>query len=193
MFIDEPEPDERSDKMFVGDEKYMGWVLNSSRLWAWQPESLEGLSELIGRVSEGLTPRERGVVAAACAATIADSYCALAWAGKLARDSDTATAVGVLEGSDDGLSERERAMANWARAVCREPNATTQDDVDSLRAAGIDDATIFAVTAFVGLRIAFSTVNDALGTLPDAELRGFAPSEVLDAVDYGRPIAEETP
>jgi len=41
---------------------------------------------------------------------------------------------------------------------------------------------------FVALRLAFSTVNDALGLLPDAALRTSVPAVVLDAVRLGRPI-----
>jgi hypothetical protein len=37
------------------------------------------------------------------------------------------------------------------------------------------------------LRIAFSTVNDALGVGPDVALRSSAPAAVVDAVGYGRP------
>ena len=50
----------------------------------------------------------------------------------------------------------------------------------------------FAITVFIALRIAFSTVNDALGTGPDAAFRSTAPEAVLDAVTFGRPIDEET-
>ena len=62
-------------------------------------------------------------------------------------------------------------------------------DVEPLRAVGYDDAQILAVTAFVALRLAFSTVNDALGVRPDQQLRSAAPGPVLDAVTFGRPIA----
>ncbi len=61
--------------------------------------------------------------------------------------------------------------------------------MQALREAGFDDARIFAITLFVALRIAFSTVNDALGALPDRALGAAAPSEVRDAVGYGRPVA----
>ena len=39
----------------------------------------------------------------------------------------------------------------------------TADDVEALRSAGIADQEIFHATAFVALRLAFSTVNDPLG------------------------------
>jgi hypothetical protein len=40
---------------------------------------------------------------------------------------------------------------------------------------------------FVALRLAFSTVNDALGARPDAEVFSVAPEDVAAAVTYGRP------
>jgi hypothetical protein len=61
-------------------------------------------------------------------------------------------------------------------------------DVAALRDAGFDDAAIFAMTAYVA-RIAFSTVNDALGARPDALLGESVPDAVHAAVGYGRPIA----
>ena len=92
-------------------------------------------------------------------------------------------------GDDRGLDPGEQALAAWARALARDPNATTAADVEPLRAAGYDDAEILALTMFVTLRLSFSTVNDALGVHPDEQLRTVAPAPVLDAVTFGRPIA----
>lgn len=190
MFLDEPTFGEGAQRLFDDDQKYMGWVMNVSRLWAWQPESAQALFALMGSASEQFSMRQRGLLVAACASTLGDSYCSLAWGGKLAKEADAATAAGVLTGSDEGLTDAERAMARWARAVVRDPNAITQADVDEVRAAGFSDADVFAMTVFVALRLAFSTVNDALGSQPDPELRGFSPPEVIAAVDFGRPIGE---
>ena len=46
------------------------------------------------------------------------------------------------------------------------------------------------ITAFVALRLAFSTINDALGAQPDAQLAQSLPREVREAVTYGRPVAQ---
>jgi hypothetical protein len=73
--------------------------------------------------------------------------------------------------------------------VARDPNGARAADLDGLRRAGYDDAQILAITAFVALRLAFSTVNDALGARPDRQLRETAPAPVLEAVTFGRPIA----
>lgn len=189
-FLDVPEHTSEAQHLFDDDLDDAGFVMNVSRLWAYQPATNAGLFDLIQTQIEvlDLDVRRRGILIAACASTLGDSYCALAWGAKLAAAADEATAAGVLRGTDDGLSAPERAMTTWARAVARDPNATTPVDVQALRDAGFGDEQIFAITVFVALRLAFSTVNDALGASPDAQFRTLVPAGVLDAVTYGRPI-----
>ena len=138
----------------------------------------------------GLTFRQRGILVAAAASTLGDSYCSLAWGGKLGQASDAALAAAVLNGSDAGLTDQEKAMAGWARRVARDPNATTLADIQALRDVGLDDGQIFAITAFVAFRLAFSAINDSLGAQPDAQLAQSLPPEVREAVSYGRPVAQ---
>ncbi len=88
------------------------------------------------------------------------------------------------------MTEQEKAMAAWARKVARDPNATTPADIQALRDSGLDDGQIFAITAFVALRLAFSTINDSLGAQPDAQLVQSVPPQVREAVTYGRPAAQ---
>ena len=73
----------------------------------------------------GLTFRRRGIMVTAAASALGDSYCSLAWGGKLGKALDAAVAARVLNGSDAGLTDQEKAMAAWARKVARDPNATT--------------------------------------------------------------------
>jgi alkylhydroperoxidase family enzyme len=123
----------------------------------------------------------------ATAAERKDSYCSLAWGTRLATLIDDETAAQVIAGDRaPELSERESALAAWARGVVRDPNSTTENDVARLRAVGLDDGEIFEATAFVGFRLAFSAINDALGAAPDKELSEAAPEPVRAAVDYGR-------
>jgi alkylhydroperoxidase family enzyme len=98
--------------------------------------------------------------------------------------------AGVLTGTDTGLTGQEKAMAAWARKITRNPNATTPADIQALRDAGLGDGQIFAITAFVALRLAFATINDSLGAQPDTELAQSLPREVRQAVTYGRPVAQ---
>jgi uncharacterized peroxidase-related enzyme len=168
-----------------------GFVWNVSRLWAHQPGTLERLFELMSQAftPSGLTFRQRGILVTAAASALGDSYCSLAWGGKLGQASDAAVAAGVLNGSDAGLTGQEKVTAAWARKVARDPNATTPADIHVLRDSGLDDGQIFAITAFVALRPAFSTINDSLGAQPDAQLALSLPQEAREAVTYGRPVA----
>ena len=60
----------------------------------------------------------------------------------------------MLAGPDGELSDQEKAMAAWARKIVKDPNSTTPADVQALRDAGLSDDAIFAITAFVALRLA---------------------------------------
>jgi alkylhydroperoxidase family enzyme len=62
----------------------------------------------------------------------------------------------------------------------------TEGDVDGLRRAGFGEREIFEATLWIGLRLAFSTVNDALGARPDVQLSESVPRPVRDAVTFGR-------
>jgi len=191
-FLGDPPVSPQVRALYDEDLAGGGYVSNGSRLWAHQPETRKGLFELMSQAfrPSGLTFRQCGILVTAAASALGDSYCSLAWGGKLGKASNSAIAAGVLDGSDAGLTDQEKAMAAWARKVARNPNATTPADVQALREAGLGDGQIFAITAFVALRLAFSTINDSLGAQPDAELAQSVPREVREAVTYGRPVAQ---
>ena len=190
QFLRHARVSEAARAIFDKDINETGFVMNVSRLWAHRPEAMAALFELMHLVTSArpFTDRERGILITACASSFGDSYCSLAWGTKLAGLAGPQLAAEILRGEDNGLTAPERAMAAWARRVACDPNGTSAADVAELRQAGFSDSDIFAMTVFVALRVAFSTVNDALGACPDAEFRSAAPAAVMDAVTYGRPI-----
>jgi len=192
-FLPQPQITPEVQALYDEDLAETGYVWNASRLWAYQPETVQGLFDLMSQAFKPsrLSFRQRGILVTATASSLGDSYCSLAWGGKLAAASEPDLAAGVLKGRDDKLSEQEKAMADWARKVVRDPNATTPADIQALRDAGLDDDQIFAITGFVALRLAFSTINDSLGAQPDRELVESLPEEVVDAVTYGRPVSPD--
>ena len=160
-------PDAR--ELFDDDLQGVGYVTNMSRLWAHLPAALEELSDLMDRrpgPGRSLSA-QRAVLVSATASALGDSYCSLAWGNKLAEAAGPDVAAAVIRGTIDGT--------RWCRAGARpvgpaggqDPNAIVAGDVQALRDAGFDDQQIFAITSFVALRLAFSTVNDALGRTPD--------------------------
>ncbi len=190
-FLEEPPASPDVERLYDADTSGMGYVMNLTRLWGHQPAAMDDLQRMLDRaVSEGgLTFRQRGILVTACASTLGDSYCSLAWGGKLAGAADPGVAVASLTGDDPGDDPADRALAAWARRVAEDPSRTTAADVQQLSDAGFDDHQVFAITLFVGLRLAFSTVNAALGAAPDREVLEAAPPEVRETVTWGRPAA----
>lgn len=183
--------DDAVRRLYDDDLAGDGFVMNLTRVWAHAPGLQDRLMALLGEATEaaGLTLRQRGILVAACASARRDSYCSVAWGARLAAEAGAEVAAGVLRGDDSGLDDAERVLARWARRITVDPGSTTADDVAELRRVGFDDGQVVALTAYVAGRIAFSTVNGALGAQPDAQYRTSAPPEVLAAVDYGRPVA----
>jgi len=187
-FLASTPPSPGAERLRQDDLNELGYVMNASRLWGRMPGTLDGLFDLLNRcVKAGrLDLRTRGILVTATAATLGDAYCSLAWGGKLAKSASADLAAAVLLGDDTVLNPAEQALASWARAVTRDANGTTTTDLQALRDVGYDDDQIMAITVFIALRLAFSTVNDALGATPDAELIAALPTAVADAVTWGR-------
>ena len=192
MFVSEPPESDARRKLFEASVEEDGYVMNLARLWTWRTDVFEAFAALRARLTNesSLSPRELAVLVCSTASSLRDAYCSLAWGIRLARAVDPAAAAAVLRGTpSESLSGREQALAHWAQQVTRDPNATRAADVQALRDAGLDDREIFEATAFVAFRLAFSTVNDALGARPDWQLAKAAPAAVRDAVTYGRATA----
>jgi uncharacterized peroxidase-related enzyme len=193
VFLDDPPESAEAAAVYDTTRQADGYVANYLRVWCWRPDLYKQFVDLrLGVMgSTTLTDREQAIVVAATVSSFGDSYCSLAWGGKLAKLAGAETAGGVVAGGvPDELSEREAALCDWCRAVVGDPMTTTPEQVDALRAAGFDDREIFEATLLLSLRLAFSTVNDALGAQPDRQLADAAPVPVRDAVTFGRPAAE---
>jgi uncharacterized peroxidase-related enzyme len=190
MFLSPPKSTDAVERIYSSTQAAQGFVMNLASAWAWRPDVYEAFAALRALLtsSSGLSKRDQAVVVCATASQLQDSYCSLAWGKALAAEAGAAAAAAVLTNSADAaLTPRDRALAAWARKIVADPNSTTSSDVDTLRSAGLDDRAIFEVTAFAAFRLAFSTVNDALGANPDWQLVDAVPSEVRSAVTYGRP------
>jgi uncharacterized peroxidase-related enzyme len=191
MFLNEPSSVEAHE--YLDREKAaMGYVMDLERGWAWRPDVAEAFRALRKQLADGstLSPSERAVLVCAQARALGDSCCATAWGTRLAELTNATTAADVLRGLDaPALSPREAALRRWADQVVRAPNDVQAADIEVLRSVGLTDGEIFEATAFIAFRLAFSTVNDALGARPDGQLVEAAPSEVRTAITYGRPQA----
>lgn len=186
-FLTEPSSTPDVQRLYDEDFADDGFVMNLTRIWANDPVAHDLFQAAVSRFAGELTVRERGILVAATAATLGDAYCALAWGTRLAGTGTPEEAASVLAGRDEGLSPAERALARWARAVTADPSRTSSHQVRELRDVGYDDATTFSITGYIAVRIAFSTINGALGAQPDVALAAAAPEAVRRSVTWGRP------
>lgn len=192
MFISQPPHNDDVTRIYASSLRSQGFLMNLTRAWAWRPEVFEGFAALRAQLTSNstLTQRDLAILVTATAAAIGDSYCALAWGTTLAREAGPAIASAVLRNDSPGtLPSRDQALATWARKVARDPNGTMSADVAHLREVGLSEREIVEATMFIAFRMAFSSVNDALGVNPDWELAAAAPPEVARAVAFGRPVA----
>ncbi|MEO7751896.1 MAG: hypothetical protein ABIS35_00635 [Terracoccus sp.] len=194
-FLTPPGSSPDVEALYAADVEDDGFVMNLTHLWAHLPDASGTLFDLLARAASagGLTRRQRGLLVTATASTRGDAYCSLAWGARLADETTPELSAAILDRRDSELpallAPSEVALVRWARQVVADPGATTAQDVQALRDAGLADGEVFAVTLFVALRLAFSTVNGALGARPDQQLATEAAGPVLDAVRYGRPPA----
>jgi uncharacterized peroxidase-related enzyme len=192
MFLSTPPESEDTARVYDSTLKGEGFVMNFTHAWAWRADVYEAFVKLRAQLTDNsaLSKRELAVLVCATVSGMGDSYCALAWGRTLAKAVDPRSAAAVLQGgTTPELSAREQALAGWSRKVVSNPNATTAADVSALRTAGLSDREIAEATFFIAFRLAFSTVNDALGAQPDWQLAASAPPEVAAAVTFGRPVA----
>jgi hypothetical protein len=161
-FVSDPPVDASVTAAYEDDLASDGYINNSTRVWCWRPDVLASFQTLRAGLRDGSDLSGREVAALVAAPAAAPS----------------------------GLSSREAALARWSRQVVLDSNAPTQADVDHLRDVGFSDREIFEATAFIAFRLAFSTINNALGAQPDQELIERVPPLVREAVTYGRPRTE---
>lgn len=183
-------PSTAADEQAQRERDHLGFVMNATRLWAHLPAAKEALFDLMEVVANraSLTYRQKGVLVTATASGLRDPYCSLAWGVRLAGEAGVQVATSIVDGRTDQLDPADRVLAEWAAHVVTDPTSTSPADVERLRQAGFDDAQIFALTVYIGLRVAFALVNDSLGAPPDPELLTKAPDELVRSI-FGAPAA----
>lgn len=83
----------------------------------------------------------------------------------------------IRRGDLSGFDDRERTVIEFADQVARDPKRVTEDDIDSLRGLGFDDAMIVEVITICAAAIAANTFVDVLNIHPadrDEEFAGYS-------------------
>ena len=104
-FVAEPDRlSEAAKEAYDEDRAELGYVMNATRLWAHDADSLTDIFAVLGRLTEraGLSDRDRGLLISATASTLGDSFCSFAWGSRLADAASPELSAAVLEGRDDG-------------------------------------------------------------------------------------------
>jgi uncharacterized peroxidase-related enzyme len=114
----------------------------------------------------GLSRRERELIAVVVSRANECGYCIAHHAEALARYVSDPTLLEAVSRGDDaaGLTDRERALSNYARGLTLRPGAATRDDVDALRAEGLDDSEILLANLIVAYFNFVNRIALGLGT-----------------------------
>lgn len=76
----------------------------------------------------------------------------------------------VREWRNADLTDRERALCNFAAALTQEPGHTREADLAPLRKAGLDDATITDLVQVIAYFNYINRIADGLGIDPEPGL-----------------------
>jgi uncharacterized peroxidase-related enzyme len=104
----------------------------------------------------GLSKAEREMIVVATSGASRCSYCVIAHGAILriyTKDPQIADQIAIHHGNAD-ISERQKAMLDFAVKLSRTPEAISDNDHDELRSHGFDDEDIWdigAITAFFAL------------------------------------------
>lgn len=139
------------------------------RLLAHAPAALRARTRLYDKIMyarEGLPRADRELAATAASMANGCVYCVSVHARRLAQLARDPDLVAELLGERPGtpLSDRQRAIADFAYKLTRYPAAVNADDVRPLRAAGLTDPEIADLTCVTAL---FGWANRLMQSLGD--------------------------
>lgn len=189
-FISTVPPEEASgevESLYSRLQASYGYVPNYGQLFSLRPDLFKAWQSLVGAAAEGMDRRRYELTTVAAALARRNSYCSLAHGEKLLGLGSTSDEVTALAKSSTaaGLSAEEQAVFDFAAKVAADAASITEDDVGRLHELGLTDTEIFDVAAVAAARCFFTSLNDAMGTRPDAAYRESVP-ELVDVMAVGR-------
>ena len=164
-------------------------VPNHGAAFAHRPEIYRAWQQLNGAIKESMDLRRYELATIAAARRLRSSYCMLAHGGVLTEkfvEPDELRQIAVDHRSA-GLDPVDVAVMDLAEKVAGDATSVTEDDVERLRALGLDDGEIVSVVCAAAARCFYSKTLDALGVQPDASYASLEPG-LREALVVGRPI-----
>ena len=161
-------------KLWRKAEGNLGFVPNVFRAQALNGEQFAawwGYFNLLLNKEGHLSSQERELVAVVVSSLNACLYCAVSHGAALrlsGMEPGKADAVAV-NWRQAPLSARESALCAYAEKLTVTPARMTEGDLETLRAAGLDDHQIMELVQVIGMFNLTNRVSSALGFVPNAE------------------------
>ncbi len=167
--VDEEQATGYLRRAYEADLARLGFVMASTRALSVRPELAEALDAFTDAVkrASALTPQDRRLISLLVARHLRSAYCVLVYAVEVERDLgglDRVRAV-LQDYRRAGLGAREVAILDYALAVAS--GHPTAQQVERLRAVGLDDGAVVDVAVWAALRALRSRVYEALGVETD--------------------------
>jgi uncharacterized peroxidase-related enzyme len=144
--IDEDDASESLRAVYDRVASSRGKVANILKVHSLRPKTLQAHHDLYRELlfaRTDLSRAERELIAVVVSDANDCAYCVEHHRAALNAYWDNDRIDAVLQGEDkDVLSEREQALAAYARALTTAPSAVTEDDVAALRDKGLSDTAI---------------------------------------------------
>jgi uncharacterized peroxidase-related enzyme len=123
--------------------------------------------------SSKLSRADRELLAVVTSGTNGCSYCRfnhLVSLGGELDDKYTALRIALDYRDVDQLSQRQRALADFAAALAKDAHLITDADFERLRGLGLDDETIFEAMLIITMFCAANRLIAAMNIMPDARV-----------------------
>ena len=164
---------------FAAFQETLGFIPNLLRAQTLLPRVIEAQAKLESAVclQKGAISRiQKERILLSIAADRHDAYC-------IAMDSRVLSSLGVPDGQIDnllrdyihaGLSPTDLTALQFCLKLSRDAPCVCSEDIEALRACGLENESIFEAVAVTALAVYRSTLSLGLGPEPDFSIREFA-------------------
>jgi uncharacterized peroxidase-related enzyme len=174
--------------MYDRHQRHYGYVPNYATVFCHRPDVMRRWGELLAAIKRPMDKRRFELATFAAAHELRSTLCTLAHGKALLEFFPAGDVIALARGETPrSLSAADAALMRFARAVARDANAITADDVAQLKGHGFSDADVFDIAATAAGRAFFTKMIESLGAATDAPLRAMD-SELRAALTVGRPI-----
>jgi len=175
---DEPLPPPQEKYLAVCDEK-LGFIPNVLKAYSFNPTKFQAFAEMYNDLmlgSSGLSKLEREMLAVAASSSNHCYYCLTAHGAAVRQLSDDPK-LGegiVMNYRALDLSERHRAMLDFATMMTEAPHTIEEEDREVLRDVGFSDRDIWDIAAVVSFFNMTNRMATAVDMRPNDEYHSMA-------------------